>query len=97
MATRVIPMGNRVFLRVDKEEDKTTASGLIVKRPLGEQFRYAEVAAVGEGLKSDKGELIPVGVEVGDRVLLSRYGGLEVEIDDEIYVVVPDGEIWAKI
>jgi len=93
----VIPNGNRVFLRIDKEEDKTTASGLVIKRPNTEQYRFAEVVVVGPGYRHDNGFVVPVCVEVGDRVMLSRYGGLEVEIDDEVYTVVPDGEIWAKV
>ena len=55
-----------------------------------------EVLAVGPGALNDKGERVPMDVAVGDKVIYSKYGGMEVKIDGEAYLILSERDILAK-
>lgn len=89
------PLGDRVILKQDEAEE-TTASGLILTSNSKEKPQRGEVIAVGEG-KHDHGKLIPVAVKPGDIVIYGKYGGQEVVVDGEEYVILRADDIYAVV
>ena len=90
------PLGDRVLVKPEKAEQKT-ASGLYISSGAQEKPQRGEVIAVGAGKLDDKGERIPVDVKVGDVVIYGKYGGNEVKIDGEEYMLMRDSDIYAVV
>ena len=90
------PLGDRVLVKPEKAEQKT-ASGLYISSGAQEKPQRGEVIAVGAGKLDDKGERIPVDVKVGDVVIYGKYGGNEVKIDGEEYLLMRDSDIYAVV
>ena len=90
------PLGDRVLVKPEKAEQKT-ASGLYISSGAQEKPQRGEVIAVGAGKLDDKGERIPVDVKVGDVVIYGKYGGNEVKIDGEQYLLMRDSDIYAVV
>ena len=88
------PLGDRVILKQDEAEE-TTASGLYIASSNKEKPCCGEIVAVGEGKRDNNGNLIPISVKEGDRVIYSKYGGNEVEVDGEEFVIVKADDIYA--
>ncbi len=89
---KVHPMADRVLLR-RIEEDEQVRGGIIIPDTAKEKPLEAEVIAVGPGKVSDKGKRTPIGVAVGNRVLIGQYAGTEVEVDGEEYVIVQEDDV----
>ncbi len=89
------PLADRVLIKVEKEKEETTKSGLVLatKTPAGVPLK-ATVVATGDGKTTPSGERIPVEVKVGDIVLLSQGAGQKLKIDDEEYLLVYESEIF---
>jgi len=85
------PLHDNVVLELEKAEEKT-ASGIILTDSNKEKPTIGVVIAVGPG-RTRKGELIPMNVKVGDRVVFEKYGNSEVKIDDEEYLIVAEDKI----
>ena len=90
------PLGDRVLVKPEKAEQKT-ASGLYISSGAQEKPQRGEVIAVGAGKLDDKGERIPVDVKVGDVVIYGKYGGTEIKIDGEEYLLMRDSDIYAVV
>jgi len=90
------PLGNRVLVRRLEAEEKLKG-GIIVPDTAKKKQEQAEVIAVGSGKKDKNDKLIPVPVQVGDIVLMDKYSGQEVQIDDEEFVIVRTEDIIAII
>ena len=90
------PLRDRVLVKPEKAEQKT-ASGLYISSGAQEKPQRGEVIAVGAGKLDDKGERIPVDVKVGDVVIYGKYGGNEVKIDGEEYLLMRDSDIYAVV
>ena len=86
------PLDDRIVVQPGESEE-TTASGLVIPDTAKEKPQQGEVLAVGPGKRSEQtGEIIPIGVSVGDTVLYSKYGGTEVTIDgDDVLVLSARG------
>ena len=102
MATKkltIIPLSDRVVVRpLGDDEMEKTASGIIIPDTVSkEKKEQGAVIAIGEGRTTDDGKIVPVKVKVGDRVLFSKYGPDEVEIDDEEYFILSESNILAII
>ena len=89
------PLGDRVVLKREEAEEKT-ASGLILAGSAKEQPQLAEVVAVGPGAYVD-GKRIPMDVKVGDKVFFSKYGGSEIKLEGETYIVMSQSDIMAVV
>ena len=89
------PLNNNVVLKKEKIENKT-ASGIILSKT-EEEPEYAVVVAVGEGIKKDNGELIPMNVKVGDKVIYKSYSPTKVKLSNEDYLIVSQDDILAVI
>lgn len=95
MATRVRPLADHVLVKPTKQEEKT-ASGIVLPDSAKEKPQEGEVMAVGNGKYVD-GELRPLEVKVGDKVIYSKYGGDEIKIDNEELKLVAESDILAII
>ncbi len=88
------PAGDRVLVKPLEQADEKTASGIIIPDTARkEKPERGTIVAIGEGKRTDKGELLPVRFQVGDEVMFSKYGFDEVIIDDVEYYVVSDSNI----
>jgi chaperonin GroES len=93
---KVKPLGDRVLLkRVEPQEE--IRGGIIIPDTAKEKPQEAEVKAVGEGKLDDNGKRIPMNVKEGDRVLIGKYSGQDIKIDDEEYTIVREEEIYAIV
>ncbi len=96
-ATKLVPLEDRIVIR-PLEAEEVTASGLVIPDTAKEKPQEGEVLAVGPGRFDEDGEKrIPLDVEVGDRVLYSKYAGTEVKIEGEELLVVSARDVLAKI
>lgn len=89
------PLADRVVLRF-VEAEETTKSGIILAGAAKEKPQVAEVIAVGPG-GNVEGKEITMYVKVGDKVLISRYGGTEVKLDNVEYTIVRQNDILAIV
>ncbi|HEX4381169.1 MAG TPA: co-chaperone GroES [Candidatus Acidoferrum sp.] len=89
------PLHDRVVVK-RIEEKESVKGGIIIPDSAKEKQQEGEVIAVGGG-KREKGELIPLDVKVGDRVLFGKYSGTEIKIDDEDLLILREEEILAKL
>jgi chaperonin GroES len=91
------PLGDRVIVK-QAEAETQTKSGLILADTAKEKPQKGTVIAVGEGKWDDEGEnRIPVDVKVGDTVIYSKYGGTEVKVEGEDYLILRADDIYAVV
>jgi chaperonin GroES len=95
MAVNLTPLHDRVVVR-RIEEKESVKGGIIIPDSAKEKQQEGEVIAVGSG-KREKGELIPLDVKPGDRVLFGKYSGTEIKIDNEELLILREEEILAKL
>ena len=93
---KVIPLHDRVLLK-RLEEKEVKKGGIIIPDTAKEKPQEAEVIEVGKGKIGDDGKVIPLEVKKGDKVLIGKFSGTEVEINGEEHVIVREEEILAKI
>ncbi|HLU19518.1 MAG TPA: co-chaperone GroES [Pusillimonas sp.] len=90
------PLHDRVIVkRLDNE--RTTASGIVIPESAAEKPDQGEVIAVGPGKKAEDGKVTPVDVKAGDKVLFGKYAGQAVKVDGEELLVIREDEILAII
>ena len=92
MKTKFRPLHDRVLVR-RVEEDEKTAGGLIIPDSAKEKPQEGMVIAAGEGARKDSGELIPMAVSAGDRILFGKWSGTEVKLDGEDLVIMKESDI----
>jgi len=90
------PLHDRVVLRRLDEEQKT-AGGIIIPDTAKEKPMEGEVVAVGPGARSDNGQIQPLDVKAGDRVLFGKWSGTEVKIDGEDLLIMKESDIMGVI
>jgi chaperonin GroES len=86
------PLHDRVLVRRIEGEEKTKG-GLIIPDSAKEKPSEGEVIAVGEGARKDSGELIPMAVKAGDRILFGKWSGTEVKVDGEDLLIMKESDI----
>ncbi|MDJ0572421.1 MAG: co-chaperone GroES [Pleurocapsa sp. MO_192.B19] len=94
--SRIKPLGERIFLKVQAAEEKT-AGGILLPDTAKEKPQIGEVVAVGAGQKKDDGSRTPVEVKVGDKVLYSKYAGTDIKLGSEDYVLLSEKDILATV
>ena len=90
------PLHDRVVVR-RIEEDEKTAGGIIIPDAAKEKPSEGEVVSVGPGGRDDDGDLIPLDVKAGDRVLFGKWSGTEVKIDGEDLLIMKESDIMGII
>ena len=90
------PLGDRVIIKQDDAEVQTK-SGILIASTAQEKPQRGTVIAVGEGKLDNNGNLVAPGVKEGDSVIYSKYGGTEVTVDEEEYIILRAEDIYAVI
>ena len=96
MSVSIKPLEDRVVVK-PLEAEQTTTSGLVIPDTAKEKPQEGEVVAVGAGRFNDKGERVPMDVQVGDKVVFSKYGGTELKYGNEEFLVLGTRDILAVI
>jgi len=89
-------LGDRVVVKVLQGEEKTK-SGIVLPDTAKEKPQEGEVLAVGTGRVLDNGQKLPLEVQVGDRIIFSKYAGTEIKIDGEEYLILSERDVLATI
>ena len=95
LVMKIRPLGDRVVIK-NVEAEETTKSGLLLTTASKEKPQMAEVLAVGPGGNVDGKEIV-MNVEVGQKVIYSKYAGTEVKLDGEEYILVRQSDILAIV
>jgi chaperonin 10 Kd subunit len=90
------PIGDRVIVKVKKEEEETVG-GIVLASNAKEKPTEGEVVAVGSGLVTSEGKVLPMTVKEGDRVVYDKYSGTNVKYDGEEYLVLHEKDILAIV
>ncbi len=91
---KLTPIGDRVVVKPEPEEIKTK-SGIVLPDSAKEKPSEGTVVAVGSGRVLDNGQKVPLEVKIGDKIIYSKYGGTEVKIDAEDYIILAERDILA--
>ncbi|MGC9316191.1 MAG: co-chaperone GroES [bacterium] len=94
---KIKPLADRVLVKPAEEKEKTKGGIFIPDTVTKERPQEGEVIAVGKGKVNDSGEAIALSVKVGDMVLFRKYGGTEIEIADEKFLIMGESDILAII
>ncbi len=96
MAVNLKPLGNRVVVEPQEQEEKTS-SGLFLPETAKEKPQKGVVLSIGPGERDDEGKRIALDVKVGDMVLYAKYGGTEIKIDGKKLLILRESDILAVI
>jgi chaperonin GroES len=92
MAVNVRPLADRVIVKpIEASESKK--GGIIIPDTAKEKPQEGEVVALGTGKRDDDGKVIPFTVKKGDKVLISKYGGTEIKIGGDMYLIMREDDI----
>jgi chaperonin GroES len=91
---KMIPLGDRVIVRLLEQEEKKKG-GIIIPDTAKERPSEGEVIAVGKGRRNTSGDRVEMEVKKGDRVLFNKYAGTEIEIESNKCLVMKEDEILA--
>ena len=96
MAVNVKPLGDRVLVQ-PIEEQEVKKGGIIIPDTAKEKPQEGKVVALGTGKIDEHGKKIDFQVKKGDKVLISKYGGTEIKIDDETFLIMREDDILGII
>lgn len=96
MSIKLVPMGDRILVRPEK--DGETKSGLIIPETVkdAEKPQQGTVVAVGAG-KEEDGVEVPMKLKKGDRVLYGKYSGAELKLDNEVYLMMRQDDVFGIV
>jgi chaperonin GroES len=96
MASKLIPLADKIVLKPIVQEE-VLSSGIVIPDTAKEKPNQGEVVAVGPGRRTDEGNIVPMDVAVGDRVLYAKYTGQEIKVENEEYIVLAERDLLAKL
>ena len=96
MAINVRPLGDRILVE-PVEEKEVKKGGIIIPDTAKEKPMESLVVALGTGKTDDNGKKVPFEVKKGDRVLVSKYGGTEIKVDGDTYLIMREDDILGII
>jgi chaperonin GroES len=88
------PLADRVVVKAIEQEEKTKG-GIVLPDTAKEKPQEGEVIAIGPGKLLDNGERAPMEVKVGDRVIYAKYGGTEIKVEGEEYLILRESDVLA--
>ena len=97
MAVKIRPLHDRVLVKRLESDEEQVRGGIIIPDTAKEKPQEAKVVAVGPGKIQDDGKRQAMDVKAGDRILIGKYSGSEIKIDDEDYVILREDEILAVV
>jgi chaperonin GroES len=95
MAESLKPLADRVVVK-PIERERVSKGGIVLPDTAKEKPQEGKVIAVGEGRLSEDGKRLPMDVKVGDVVIYAKYGGTEIKIEDEEFMILRESDILAK-
>ena len=90
------PLGDRLIVEV-LEEEESTASGIVLPDTAKEKPQRGRVLAVGPGSRDDNGQFVPMDLAEGDEVVFSKYGGTEIRVGTDDYLILRESDVLAKV
>ena len=93
---KIRPLHDRIIVK-RLEEERKTASGIVIPDTAAEKPDQGEVLAVGPGKRNDKGDFIALNIKVGDRVLFGKYSGQSVKVDGDELLVMREEDLFAVV
>ena len=90
------PLGDRLIVEI-LEEEETTTSGIVLPDTAKEKPQRGRVLAVGPGTRDEDGNFVGMEVAEGDEVVFSKYGGTEIKIEGEDYLILREADVLAKV
>jgi chaperonin GroES len=96
VSINIKPLEDRLVVK-PLEGEETTASGLVIPDTAKEKPQEGEVMAIGPGRIDDKGNRVPLDVNVGDKVIYSKYGGTEVKYGGDEYLILSARDVLAVV
>jgi chaperonin GroES len=93
---KIRPLHDRIIVK-RLEEERKTASGIVIPDTAAEKPDQGEVLAVGKGKKTDDGKVLPLDVKVGDKVLFGKYSGQTVKVKGEELLVMREEDIMGVV
>jgi chaperonin GroES len=94
--TNIRPLEDRVLVR-PQDSEETTVSGIVIPDTAKEKPQEGTVLAVGPGRYGDEGDLIPMTIKEGDKVIYSKYGGTEIKVDGEDLLILSSRDVLAIV
>ena len=94
---KIKPLSDHILIEPIKEEEKTKTGILLPETAEKERPEQGRVIAVGPGRRTEKGEVIPVAVKPGQKVIFTKYGPNEIKVDDKEYLIAKEEDILAII
>lgn len=91
------PLGDRVIVRPNDEDEQRTASGLVIPDTAKEKPQTGSILAVGPGDRNDDGDRVPMDVSVGDTVVYSKFAGTELKYEGEDYLILSSRDLLAIV
>lgn len=93
---KIRPLHDRIVVQ-RTEEASTTKGGIIIPDTAKEKPAEGKVVAIGKGRIAEDGKIIPMELKVGDRILFSKYGGHEVKIDGDEFLIMSQDDVYGVI
>ena len=91
------PLGDRVVVKAQEEDEARTPSGLVIPDTAKEKPQFGEVLAVGPGALNEDGDRMPMDVNVGDVVVYSKFGGTEIKVEGQEYLILSSRDLLAIV
>ncbi len=96
MSISIKPLGNRVVVEPEEQEDMTSG-GIVLPETAKEKPQKGKVLATGPGERDDDGKRIPMDVKEGDTVLFAKYSGTEIKLDDKKVLILRESDLLAIV
>jgi len=90
---KIRPLYDRIVVKRLTETDEKTASGLFIPDSAKEKPQEGEVVAVGKGKRLEDGKVVPLDVQVGDKILFGKYSGSDIKLDGQEYMIMREDEV----
>ena len=90
------PLGDRLIVEVLEEEEQTV-SGIVLPDTAKEKPQRGHVLAVGPGPRDEDGKHVPMDVEEGEEIVFSKYGGTEIKVGTDEYLILRESDVLAKV
>ena len=94
--TKIVPLADRLVVK-NIQQEEVLASGLVIPDTAKEKPQQGEVIAVGPGRVDDKGNRVPMEINVGDVIIYAKYSGNDIKLDQEEYLILSERDVLAKV
>ncbi len=90
------PLGDRIIVE-PLEEEETTSSGIVLPDTAKEKPQRGRVLAVGPGSRDESGNYVKLDLDAGDEIIFSKYGGTEIRLGSDDYLILRESDVLAKV